>query len=126
MLVAVALPALLAAAAAEPAPPSAGERAYQKCYSCHSLDPGRNKLEGPTLHDIVGRPVAARAGYRYSPAIRRFAGDHPVWTEALLDRFIADPETLVPGTTMTFTGMSDPAERAALIDYLRRHSGERG
>src|SRR5688572_5834407 len=31
---------------------AAGERAYQKCYSCHALDPGRNDLTGPTLHRI--------------------------------------------------------------------------
>jgi cytochrome c2 len=36
----------------------------------------------------------------------------------LLGRFAADPESLVPGTTMSFHGISDPAERAAIIAYL--------
>ena len=43
----------------------------------------------------------------------------PKWTEELMDRFIADPEAVAPGTSMTFTGMRDPKERADLIDYLR-------
>ena len=95
-----------------------GQRAYQKCYSCHALEPGRNDLTGPTLHHIVGKPVAVEAGFDYSPALRRFAEREPRWTRELLSRFTADPEALVPGTSMTFHGIADEAERDALIDYL--------
>lgn len=117
---AAAAPALLAASAGEVTASRAGERAYLKCYSCHSLEPGQTALEGPTLYGIVGKPVAADPGFDYSPALRGFAAGNPVWTHELLDRFIADPEALVPGTTMTFTGMSDPKEREALVNHLRR------
>ena len=96
----------------------AGERAYQKCYSCHALEPRKNDLTGPSLHRIVGRSVAAEPGYDYSPALTRFAKANPRWTEALLDRFVRDPESLVPETSMNFHGIDDPAERAALIAYL--------
>lgn len=112
------LGAIVAAAATEPAT-SAGERAFQKCYSCHSIADAED-LEGPSLSGIVGRPVAAQPGFDYSSAMRRFANQHPVWTEQLLDRFIADPEAVVPGTSMAFAGMRDKAERAVLVDYLRR------
>jgi cytochrome c len=101
--------------------PQLGERAYQKCYSCHALEPGRNELTGPTLHRIVGRPVAAEPGFDYSPALKRFAEREQLWTKGLLGRFAADPEALVPGTSMTFHGIADPAERAALIAYLEKH-----
>jgi cytochrome c len=118
------VPAAAAACAAMPAPPSpsAGERAYQKCYSCHALEPGR-QLEGPPLHRIIGKPVAAEPGFVYSPAMKRFAATHPRWTRELLDRFAADPEGLVPGTSMAFFGMADAAERKALLDYLESLSG---
>ena len=119
---ATAAPLLAAASAEEMKGRTQGERAYQKCYSCHALEAGRNDLDGPTLHRIVGRPVAAEAGFAYSPAMRRLAAEQPEWTEALLDRFIADPEAVVPGTTMTFTGMRDGQERAALVRFLRRQS----
>jgi cytochrome c len=113
-------PTLLALTAGQSKPaPDRGERAYQKCYSCPSLG-GNEKLEGPALGGIVGRRVAARAGFAYSPALKRFAADQPAWTPQLLDRFIADPESLVPGTTMAFTGIRDAQERAALIAYLQR------
>ena len=117
------LAACAAAVEPEPAQVSAGERAYQKCYSCHALEPGKNDLSGPTLYAIIGRPVATEAGFEYSSAMRRFAGANPVWTRELLDRFAADPEALVPGTSMTFHGIADAAERQALIDYLERTGG---
>ena len=118
-------PALLALTVVDStSAPDRGERAYQKCYSCHSLG-GDEKLEGPVLGGIVGRRVAAQPGFAYSPALKRFAAGQPVWTPQLLDRFNADPEALVPGTSMAFTGIRDAEERAALIDYLRRSSKPR-
>ena len=95
-----------------------GERAYQKCYSCHSLEPGKNDLDGPTLHRIAGRAIAAEPGFEYSPAMRRFAEREGEWGKGLLDKFIADPEGLVPDTSMAFPGMANADERAALIAYL--------
>jgi cytochrome c2 len=118
---------VLIAAAAAGAPASSavskGKRAYQKCYSCHALEPGGAKLEGPSLHRIVGRRVAAQAGFDYSRAMRKFARRHPRWTPDLLNRYAADPEALVPGTSMNFHGMKDAAERRALIQYLERAGG---
>jgi len=122
LIAATAAPALFAASAGAGLPRDPGERAFQKCYSCHSLSAGE-KLEGPPLGGIVGARVAASPGVDYSPAMRRFAAQNPEWTAELLDRFVADPEAVVPGTTMAFAGVRDPAERAALIHYLRRSTG---
>lgn len=97
----------------------AGERAYQKCYSCHALEAGRNDLSGPTLYAVIGRRIAAEP-FAYSPSLTSFAQTNPVWTVVLLDKFIADPEALVPGTSMAFHGLSDSAERQALLGYLAR------
>jgi cytochrome c len=52
--------------------------------------------------------------------MRSFAAIEGQWGKGLLDKFIADPEALVPGTSMTFHGISDPAERAALIAFLEQ------
>jgi cytochrome c len=114
-----------AVSAPEVGDPARGQVAYQKCYSCHALEPGRNDLGGPTLHKIVGRRVAAEASFDYSPAMRRFAQQQPRWTADLLDQLIADPEALAPGTSMTFHGISDAAERRDLIVYLERGGGDR-
>ena len=96
-----------------------GRVAFQKCYACHALEPGK-KLEGPSLHRIVGRRIAAERGFPYSPALKALAKRKARWDPALLDRFIADPEQVAPRTSMNFHGIGDRRERAALIAYLRR------
>jgi cytochrome c len=123
---AAALAALASVAATAPRPDDqAGARAYAECVACHALEPGRNTPAGPTLHGIVGRPVASLPGFNYSPALRSFARRNPIWTRALLDAYLADPDGLVPGTEMGFAGMRGEARRAALLAWLgarpRRH-----
>jgi len=116
--------ALLAAAACahaagpDPATLAAGERAYQKCYSCHSLEGPHPTTQGPSLKGIVGREVAAEPGFRYSPAMRAYAGRQPRWSRAALDAFIADPQAVVPDNDMGFFGIRDAEERRALVEYL--------
>ncbi len=121
----LAAPALLAAAACvQAAPPgdaatlAAGERAYQKCYSCHSLEGPDATTQGPSLKSIVGRAVAAEAGFAYSPAMRAYAARQPRWTREALDAFIADPQAVAPDNEMGFFGIRDAAERRALLEFL--------
>jgi cytochrome c len=120
--------ALLAAAAcveAAPSPPSpamlaAGERAYQKCFACHSLEGPDPTTQGPSLKAIVGRAVASEVGFAYSAAMRAHAARQPRWTRSALDAFLADPQAVVPGNEMGFFGIADAEERRALIEYLVR------
>lgn len=117
------LPAFVTLAAAGAAAgsgnaPSAGERAFQKCYACHSLEGPDPGTQGPSLKGIVGRAVAAEPGFRYSPALRTLAARQRVWNRETLDAFIADPQAAAPGNEMGFFGMRDAAERRALIEYL--------
>ena len=96
-----------------------GERVYrQNCYACHAVEAGGTTPAGPTLHAIVGRPIAADPDFRYSPALQRLARQHERWTPELLDQFIADPEGVAPGTQMGLLGLDDAAARRALIDWL--------
>jgi cytochrome c len=111
------------ARATDPAPPTAqqlaaGERAFQKCYACHSVDPSETGTEGPPLRGLVGRKVASVPDYAYSPAMRAYGADEKAWTRARLDMFIADPPGVVPQTAMNFFGVPDAKERAALIAWL--------
>ena len=43
-----------------------------------------------------------------------------VWDAATLDRYIADPESLVAGTNMSAPPLRDEQERADLLAYLAR------
>lgn len=104
-----------AEAAADP-----GARAFQKCFACHSVDPKERGLPGPNLARVVGRPAAALADFAYSKAMLAARRKNVVWTEATLDRFLADPQAVVPGTAMEFFGLRSSVERAAVIAYLAR------
>jgi len=111
-----------AACAVPPAQLADGEQAWRQCAACHALEAGANTPAGPALHAVVGRPIAAEPGFNYSPALRRFATRHGRWTPELLDRFLADPAAVVPGTEMGFPGMTDPGERRALVAWLGRRA----
>jgi cytochrome c len=97
-----------------------GVRVFQRCYACHSVDPTETvKLQGPSLYRIVGRRAASVPGFSYSPALMAMGEAGLVWTEERLDRFLADPERMLPGNQMGFFGLPDGRDRADLIAYLK-------
>ena len=103
-----------------------GERAFQRCFSCHSVDPNETaKLQGPSLFQIIGRRAAAVPGFEYSDAMRKKAAAGLTWDIATLDGYIAEPESVVPDTLMSVPPLRDAQERADLLAYLAR-SGRHG
>lgn len=93
-----------------------GEEVFKKCAACHTVDKGGTNGIGPNLHGIAGAKVAGVAGFVYSSAMTAKGG---VWDDAALDAYIASPRVAVPGTKMSFAGISDADERKVLIDYLK-------
>ncbi len=114
------------AASAEPGDAARGERVFQFCYSCHSVDPAEKaKLQGPSLYRIIGRPAAALPSFDYSDAMKERTRKGLVWEPAILDAYIADPEGIVPGTRMSAQPLRDAQDRADLIAYLARSGNYR-
>jgi len=94
---------------------TAGEKVFKtNCGICHSPQPGRN-MTGPTLFSVVDRHSGEISGFHYSDANRNSG---LTWNVTTLDRYLAGPRELVPGTKMTFPGLKDPKQRADLIAYL--------
>jgi cytochrome c len=117
----VAAVVLLSAARAATGDAVRGERAFQRCWSCHSVDPAdKAKLQGPSLYQVLRRPAAAVAGFDYSDAMKAKAAEGLVWDIDALERYIADPEEVVPGTRMSVPPLRDEQERADIIAYLAR------
>ena len=108
---------LLMLAAAQPAPD--GAALFQRCVACHSIEPGQRGLQGPNLAGVVGRPAASQPGFEYSPAMRQAGARGLVWTEAVLDRFLADAEAVVPKSEMFTPPLRRAEDRVALITYLK-------
>jgi cytochrome c len=98
-----------------------GERAFQFCFSCHSVEANQTEvLSGPNLNGVIGRPIASKAGFQYSPAMKTF-GAGKVWTPDLIAQFIQDPKGMVPGTAMQKPpGPRSADERTALLEYLKK------
>jgi cytochrome c len=103
-------PSPAAAAAVVTAPP-----AFALCRACHSTEPGQNGI-GPTLAGVYGAKSAHISGFDYSDAMK---GAGLTWNEATLSRYLESPAAVVPGTTMSFAGVRNEAQRKAIVDYLK-------
>ena len=90
-----------------------GRSAFEKrCTGCHALD---HEKTGPRLAGVVGRKAGTVSGFPYSDAVKK---SEVVWTETVLDKWLTDPETVIPDTDMAFR-LDKPAERAAIIAFLK-------
>ncbi|HWT96551.1 MAG TPA: c-type cytochrome [Terriglobales bacterium] len=86
----------------------------RQCGDCHDIDADSI---GPRLQGVVGRRAGTVPGYRYSKALAQAT---IVWTPALLDAWLSDPEKVIPGQRMRFH-LEDSGERQELIAYLQQH-----
>jgi len=93
----------------------AGETSAKKCQTCHTFTKGGPNRVGPNLWGVVNRPKASEAGFNYSAALKAKGGN---WTIDDLNQFITNPKGFVPGTAMSFAGVSKGSERADIIAYL--------
>lgn len=102
------------------ADPAKGETVFKKCAACHTNDAGNANKVGPGLWNIVNRPVATHADFKYSAGMTEFSqGGSVVWDYQHLSEFLAAPKKYVSGTSMGFAGLKKVEERADLIAYLR-------
>jgi cytochrome c len=115
---AVSMTLLLAGAARADGDAARGEVKFQDCAACHKLESGANNV-GPSLHGIFTRKAGELSDFRYSPALKRSG---ITWTPETLDKFITDPQALVPANRMPYAGIADAGDRADLIAYLSKAS----
>ena len=96
---------------------ASGELAFNNaCRTCHTINKDDNRL-GPNLYQIIGRTAGSAPNYAYSSAM---AGADFVWDQEKLDRFIQNPDAVVPGNAMKpYGGMASADTRAKVIAFLR-------
>jgi cytochrome c2 len=95
-----------------------GEKLFEACQSCHSLDPAKAGMAGPHLQGLKGRVAGSAEGFDYSPAFRAAKAQGWVWDVARLTAYLADPDGVVKGGWMSAPGLDDAAERAAVVRFL--------
>jgi cytochrome c len=93
---------------------TAGKTVFAQCAACHTVDD--TNAVAPTLKGIVGRKAGSVDDFRYSRAMKA-AGF--AWDAAKLDAYLADPQKVVPGNVMPFSGIADAKDRANLVAYLQ-------
>jgi cytochrome c len=118
VIAALGMGAMFAAVSAQAAAgdPVRGEEVYDGCKSCHSID--ANEI-GPMHRGVVGRKAGSVPGYRYSPALK---SANIVWTEENLDKWLSDPDKMVPGTKMYYE-LDSAQDRADVIAFLKAKAG---
>jgi cytochrome c len=102
------------------ADPQIGARVARQCQACHTFEDGGANKVGPNLANIVGGQIAHRGDFAYSATMAGMKDQK--WTYENLDAFLKQPRDFAKGTKMTFGGLRNAADRAAVIKYLMEHT----
>jgi cytochrome c len=91
-----------------------GKAVFEKrCTGCHAMDVDR---EGPRLAGVYGRKAGSVPGFTYSAGLKNFG---QTWNDATLERWLSDPDMVVPDSNMSFS-VPKAEERRDLIAYLKQ------
>jgi cytochrome c len=115
LIASVVLVGLVASARAQDK--AAGEKDFAVCRACHQIGPGAKIAVGPVLNGVVGRKAGTYPGYTYSPANK---DSGIVWTPEELDKYLTNPQAVVPHTKMIFPGLKDGQKRKDVIAFLQQ------
>jgi cytochrome c len=98
---------------------AAGE-AYvnKKCTTCHDVTKGGANKVGPHLWSVVNRQVAGVSDFNYSSGMKDHVAKSKTWSLDSMNEFLWSPPKSVPGTMMSFAGISKDQERANVIAYM--------
>jgi len=96
-----------------------GAKIFKKCAACHSIVQGGANKIGPALWSVLGRKAGSVSGYKYSKAM--LAHGKP-WSFEEMDGFLTKPKDWIKGTKMSFAGLKNAKDRAAVILYMNGKS----
>ena len=96
-----------------------GEKVFKKCAACHSItEDGANKI-GPALWGVLGRTAGSLSDYKYSKAMAAYSKK---WSFEEMNGFLLKPKDWIKGTKMSFAGLKNEKERAAIILYMNKNT----
>jgi cytochrome c len=98
-----------------------GQHSFGKCLPCHSIGPGATNKVGPELNGLDGRHSGTAPNFNYSDANKNSG---IVWGETTFKPYIRDPRGVIPGTKMTFAGITNPQEIDDLWVYLKQFDAD--
>ena len=96
-----------------------GAKVFKKCAACHSIaEGGKNKI-GPALWGVLGRTAGSVPGYKYSKAMTAHGKN---WSFEEMNGFLVKPKDWIKGTKMSFAGLKNAKDRAAVILYMNENT----
>ena len=96
-----------------------GAKIFKKCAACHSITEGGANKIGPALWEVLGRPAGTVPGYKYSKAMAAYGKN---WSFEEMNGFLIKPKDWIKGTKMSFAGLKNAKDRAAVILYMNKNS----
>jgi len=96
-----------------------GAKVFKKCAACHSITQGGANKIGPALWGVIGRKAGSASNYKYSKAMAAYG---KAWTFEEMNGFLIKPKDWIKGTKMSFAGLKNANERAAVILYMNESS----
>ncbi len=96
-----------------------GAKIFKKCAACHSIAQGGGNKIGPALWGILGRKAGTVSDYKYSKSMVAYG---KLWSFEEMNGFLTKPKDWVKGTKMSFLGLKNAKERAAVILYLNENT----
>jgi len=98
---------------------SDGAKIFKKCSSCHSIAQGGGNKIGPALWGVLGRKAGSISDYKYSKAMVNYGKP---WSFEEMNSFLTKPKDWIKGTKMSFAGLKNEKERAAVILYMNENT----
>ena len=98
-----------------------GAKVFKKCAACHSISQGGANKIGPALWGVLGRQAGSVPDYKYSKAMAAYG---KVWSFEEMNGFLIKPKDWIKGTKMSFAGLKNAKDRAAVILYMNENSSE--
>ena len=96
-----------------------GAKVFKKCTACHSIAQGGGNKIGPTLWGVLGRKTGSISDYKYSKAM---AAHGKTWSFDEMNNFLIKPKDWIKGTKMSFAGLKNAKDRAAVILYMNENT----
>ena len=96
-----------------------GAKIFKKCAACHSIAQGGANKIGPSLWGVLGRKAGSVSDYKYSKAMLAHGN---AWSFDEMNNFLIKPKDWVKGTKMSFAGLKNANERAAVILYMNENT----
>ena len=98
---------------------SDGAKVFKKCAACHSITRGGGNKIGPALWGVLGRQAGSISDYKYSKGM---VAHGKTWSFEEMNGFLIKPKDWVKGTKMSFPGLKNAKDRAAVILYMNENT----